>query len=645
MNATPGPRAARRTRDPAARGSPWRSVAVVTAVALACSGIVSADRAGFPRVVGAAAGATAALLGVLALPSFPTRRIALALLAFGGLAAARHAALPGVDVNVLVVWAIATLFALLLVDRAQSDEASPLPGSAPPPGRAGEVLRVGAVLATLVFVTVVVLGATIATAVRRDVSPGAQPTFSDQQDASSSLKRSDVLDMTRRPKLSNDVVFTVDASHPDFWRGETFDQWTGSAWVRSGRAQGRQSLIDENGDIPVAPERDNPAATTGSLMRQTFHIEAPYSEVIFAAPTIVDVRTDELVVERPDGTVAVASGGGFGRGSSYTVISRRAHATSTTLRAADATRIPRAVLAQYAQTPGTTTRVTQLAADITATAPTTYDKVLAIERWLAANTRYSLDAPPSRPGQDAVDQFVFETRRGWCEQVASTLVVMLRSVGVPARIATGFVTGQHDQLTGRYVVRDRDAHAWAEVYFGGVGWQGFDPTASVPLAGEAGTATSWLQQARSALPYLLVGAVLVAGLVLGGRELIGRRPGRRRARRAPSWAGMMLRRVERLGRRAHVSPRPGETVREFSRELAILLGEPRLVGLGTAIDADAFSPFGVAPDERARFEATLREVEHDVRERHPRRGRGPGRGRHGSPGRGARVVRSLAPDR
>src|SRR6185437_6625129 len=81
--------------DPAAPGSPWRAVAVATAVALASSGIVSADRAHVPRIIGATAGATAALLGVLALPSFPTRRITLALLAFGGLAAARHAALPG----------------------------------------------------------------------------------------------------------------------------------------------------------------------------------------------------------------------------------------------------------------------------------------------------------------------------------------------------------------------------------------------------------------------------------------------------------------------------------------------------------------------------------------------------------------------
>src|SRR5205814_1420067 len=83
------------------------------------------------------------------------------------------------------------------------------------------------------------------------------------------------------------------------------------------------------------------------------------------------------------------------------------------------------VVAQYAKPPVTTTRVAHLAADITASAPTAYDKVRAIEHWLGTHTKYSLDAPLSRPGEDVVDHFVFDTRLGWCEQVASTLVAML----------------------------------------------------------------------------------------------------------------------------------------------------------------------------------------------------------------------------
>ena len=140
-----------------------------------------------------------------------------------------------------------------------------------------------------------------------------------------------------------------------------------------------------------------------------------------------------------------------------------------------------------------TERVQILARQITASAPTTYDKVRAIEAWLGAHVKYSLNAPLAPRGVDVVDDFLFRSRVGWCEQVASSLVVMARSVGIPARLATGFVPGTRDALTGQFVVRERDAHAWAEIYFPGVGWQGFDPTASVPLAGDAHPSGSWLQ--------------------------------------------------------------------------------------------------------------------------------------------------------
>jgi transglutaminase-like putative cysteine protease len=341
--------------------------------------------------------------------------------------------------------------------------------------------------------------------------------------------------------------------------------------------------------------------------------------VVFAAPTPVEVETTEFVLGRADGTMTVASG--FGRGARYTVTSRQPRATETSLRASQASIVPDAVLAQYAQPAPTTDRVRALAQRITAGAPTAYDKVRAIEQWLGDNTEYSLDAPLSPSDRDVVDHFVFDSRLGWCEQVASTLVVMLRDVGVPARVATGFVTGDHDPLTGRYVVRERDAHAWAEVYFPGVGWQGFDPTASVPLAGEATSATSWIERARAALPLVLGGVVLAAGAAFAAAPLL-RRVRRDRAAR-PTWSATMLRRLERLGRRADVEHRRALTVREYARALAVRLGEPQLAALGAVIDTDAFSAGGVPPAERAAAERNLERIEAAVRARRawPRRSR------------------------
>jgi hypothetical protein len=193
---------------------------------------------------------------------------------------------------------------------------------------------------------------------------------------------------------------------------------------------------------------------------------------------------------------------------------------------------------------------------------------------------------------------------------------MLRAVGVPARVATGFVTGDRDALTGRYTVREKDAHAWTEVYFPGVGWQGFDPTASVPLAGEAASVRSWIERARAALPAAIALVAIGGAIVLAAAALRRRVGGRSRPR--PVWSATMLRRLERLGRRADVENPPGLTVREFARALAVRLGEPQLDSLGALVDADAFSSTGVPAPARTEAEHDLGRIEAAVRERKSR---------------------------
>ena len=136
---------------------------------------------------------------------------------------------------------------------------------------------------------------------------------------------------------------------------------------------------------------------------------------------------------------------------------------------------------------------------------------------------------------------------------------MARSVGIPARLATGFVPGHRDALTGQFVVRERDAHAWAEIYFPGVGWQPFDPTASVPLAGDATTSGSWLQAARHhALEFgLLARASWCSWRSV--RPTSSPRLRRRIARRRSSWATRGLRPAG--ADRAAGGPAPGRRPR------------------------------------------------------------------------------------
>ena len=101
---------------------------------------------------------------------------------------------------------------------------------------------------------------------------------------------------------------------------------------------------------------------------------------------------------------------------------------------------------------------------------------------MSTHVRYTTDIPPLPAGADAVTSFLFGSRRGYCEQISTATVVMLRTLGIPARETVGYVPGSYDPLTDLYEVQANDAHAWVQVWFPGYGWQNFDPTAHVPLA-------------------------------------------------------------------------------------------------------------------------------------------------------------------
>ena len=127
-------------------------------------------------------------------------------------------------------------------------------------------------------------------------------------------------------------------------------------------------------------------------------------------------------------------------------------------------------------------RVRNLAAVLTREADTPLDKALALEEYLRGSTfEYSrnIDKPPR--DADAVDHLLFETKIGYSDYFASSMAVMLRSVGVPARLAAGYAPGILKDRTGRRLVKDSDSHGWTQVYFPGHGWIDFEPTAAWPL--------------------------------------------------------------------------------------------------------------------------------------------------------------------
>ena len=118
-------------------------------------------------------------------------------------------------------------------------------------------------------------------------------------------------------------------------------------------------------------------------------------------------------------------------------------------------------------------RVYELAREWTAGSETPYDAVKAIEGRLQEDYRYA-ERVPTR--ELPLDGFLFEERRGYCQQFSGAMALMLRMIGIPARVAAGFSPGSYNRDSQEYRVRDLDAHSWVEVYFTGIGWVPFDPT-------------------------------------------------------------------------------------------------------------------------------------------------------------------------
>jgi hypothetical protein len=140
---------------------------------------------------------------------------------------------------------------------------------------------------------------------------------------------------------------------------------------------------------------------------------------------------------------------------------------------------------RYLKLPPLDVRISKLAEDITAQAPSNYEKAVAVERYLSTHFGYTLELPSSVP-PDPLAYFLFERKKGHCEYFASSMAVMLRSLRIPTRIVTGFRGGEYNDLTGQYVVRASDAHSWVEAYFPGSGWISFDPTPAGSLLARTG---------------------------------------------------------------------------------------------------------------------------------------------------------------
>ncbi len=210
-------------------------------------------------------------------------------------------------------------------------------------------------------------------------------------------------------------------------------------------------------------------------------------------------------------------------GKKYAVRANIYAPTIAQLRSAGET-YPEWVTKNYLQLPdGLSPEIKGLAQQITTGAEIPYDKAAAITQYLRDNITYAVTIEEPPPGQDPVDWFLFDSRSGFCNYYATAEVVLLRAVGIPARMVVGFAQGEF-VTPDSYVVRQRDAHAWPEAYFPGAGWVEFEPTVSqTPLERAPDESTASSGQTGSVTP---TGPGITGRNIPEGAEEIGTGPAR-----------------------------------------------------------------------------------------------------------------------
>lgn len=126
-------------------------------------------------------------------------------------------------------------------------------------------------------------------------------------------------------------------------------------------------------------------------------------------------------------------------------------------------------------------RISELAEQIAADRPTAYDQVVSITQYLRRTITYAESVPEPPSNRDPIEWFLFDYRSGFCNYYATAEILMLRSLGIPARLSVGYAQGTWEPERNAYVVLGKDSHAWPEVYFPGIGWVPFEPTVSQPI--------------------------------------------------------------------------------------------------------------------------------------------------------------------
>ncbi|HUZ44333.1 MAG TPA: DUF3488 and transglutaminase-like domain-containing protein [Acidimicrobiales bacterium] len=280
---------------------------------------------------------------------------------------------------------------------------------------------------------------------------------------------------SRLVKQSDTELFTVRSGTAAYWRLTSLDQFDGNIWSSN------ESYSPASGGLP-----GRLTSTGGAPVDQTYGIENLGS--IWLPAAYIPTRIDGAAGASWDPlSESLISRSATSDGETYSVASETPSFSPAQLRSA---RPDPSTADRYTVLPrGVPADVIALARRVTAGAASQFDEALDLQNYLRANYHYSLDVQ-SGHSDSAIQEFLFQTKTGYCEQFAGAYAVMARAVGLPTRVAVGFTPGQLEN--GVWHVLGADAHAWPEVLLGQYGWVPFEPTpgrgnpSATPYTGVAG---------------------------------------------------------------------------------------------------------------------------------------------------------------